>query len=574
MTRSPEILLLPFLILTAATAFAAGESAPDPYTISNNNTTVIQELLDGGEEETSAWWESMDGIPMLGAIVFRSRSMQSYVRSSIVDPDVSDFPKQELRLEMNGGNLWFGTRLQRDRGEMDMADLRRTAFQIENSSAQLIGGDFRVDLGLGWTVGSTPAFPSSSDPVAPLRKANQNVRPQLSSEEGRGWRGAALSLTPAAGKPTSLFIWGGRARYDARQEESGLVLYSDQGNHSAERLAQLKNVNETNLGSAVQVPIAGIRLEASRMISRFDTPLAVEGQPARFRFGGESFGASGVTLQTGNRRGRFLAAEMSRQDAGAWGGGAVASLPSPGSRLVVSMWRATATFAPLHARPWIATGTDPAGRSGIQVGIQRNLPSGARWTLTGMGEFREAFEGSPENRGASAASTLLLRTGPSASLELRGTLRSQWESGQTVRTVRQLLVHYFIEDFRDRIDVRLQGARGMDGNGWGASISSERRLGRVVAFTTTGTYFATAGSGVSVLVIEPSLPGELPVINLTGRRLRLAFRLRAFLPAGLEAVLRARVEHRFDGIVDVPSSRSWAVSVIWRSPQVIHKGGK
>ncbi len=570
-SRNPAFYLA--LVLGASAAAHAQENTTDLSVFDSDSTQVVQELLDGSDEETTSWWQAVEGVPVLGAIATRPQSMRTYLRSRLVNPGINDHPAQDVRFEANGGDLWFGGRLQRDRGEQNIADLQRLAIRADTRYLELIGGDFRVGLGIGWTLGATPAFPSSFDPAAPLRNSGRGIRPQLSSEEGRGWRGIAVSLAPAPDQPARLLAWGGSASYDAHSEEGGVVLYAEQGNHSPDRLNKLVTVKETHLGTALEVPVAGVRVEASRLISRFNAPLSSADQPARFRFARESFGASGLAMKWGGPRKHSLSAEVSRQDLGAWGGGIVASLPSyQRARLVASLWRATVDFAPLHARPWIPSGSDPAGRSGIQIGLLDAFPSGARWTLTGSGELREARENNPETRDASASSSLLVRIGALSHFELRARVRRTWERGATAKDDRLLRLHYFVEDRHSRFDLRLQGRRGREGDGWGASLGGDHRLGRVLAFSVTGTYFATSGSGESILVIEPVLPGELTVINLSGRRLRLAFRLRASPFPGLEAVLRANVEHRLDAPSEPPESKSWAVGLIWRPPQTIHRG--
>lgn len=566
MIHSHRLLALILLPLIATIAHSQTASLPDPNPLEQDSTT-IDELIDSEAGDATSWWEAMEGIPVLGELVSPQEPVRTYIRCRAVDPDANAFPNQDVRAEMTSGDLWVGTRLQRDRGEPDTADLQRIAFKYHTPSSTWIGGDFRIDLGLGWTVGSTPFFPSLSDPTAPLRNTNTNIRPQLSSEEGYGWRGAAVSILPQAGTSSRLIAWGGRATYDARGCDSSLVLYATQGNHTAERVESLSRVGETNLGASLRVPIGGVQTELIRTISRFDSPLAEEGQPARFRFGSESFGASGFSLRTGERRGRMLLAEASRQDGGAWGGGVVASFPSPTSRTVLSLWRATTSFAPLHSRPWIATGSDPAGRSGMQIGYQRGNASGVRWTFTGTDDFREETERDPEERSFSVASSFILRSGMDSNLEVRGSLRNRWSGGIREELLQRLLIHPYGEFEQHRVDFRAQAVRGQDGNGWGLSISDGRRLGRAVAFSAVAMYFATSGSGVGVVVIDPSLPGEMPVSYLTGRRLRLALRLQTGFPYGVEIALRTRVEHRFDPSEADPFSRSWAVSMIWKSPR-------
>jgi hypothetical protein len=197
---------------------------------------------------------------------------------------------------------------------------------------------------------------------------------------------------------------------------------------------------------------------------------------------------------------------------------------------VLSGWHADTAFAPLHARPYTAFGTDPAGWTGGQLDIAFAAPPLFDWSSAGVaaGE-RRAFSGAPGGREALELHGFgLRRLGRGWEAELRARARSERQEEGTDRTLRLALRR---PGPASRLTLRADLVRsgsaegGLVGAGWRGPLAG------MLEGSLALHWLDRSGSGVVMSVVEPSAPGLLPVLRLGSNRWRAAGRL-DFRPAG------------------------------------------
>lgn len=550
MRRFTSLLTSLLLAATWAAAQPPGDSL---------RTEELDELIDTPEETGQALWELRD--------LFGERAARPgfELRTRMENPDREPLPEQYMRARYATPGWEISGLVQRDTGEPNGADLTRISGEMSRGGLRVVAGDFRLDFGLGWTLATTPSWSTPTSPGAPFRRPSGGIRPMLSSEEGRGWRGAGTRLLTSAGElATRVHLWAGRARYDARQAGDGVLPYATQGDHTEERLETLSTVGETALGAALEGSLGPLRLGLIRSLHLFDKPLSDEDPASRFRFSDQRFSVNGLTARYETMSGTRAAAEVTLQEGHGWGGGVSYGKPlgETGS-FSLSGWRATLGFAPLHARPFLPTGTDPAGRSGVHTAFRLRPAPGV---IVSAGWFAELREGIVPTRSQGLFSGVQLRNGEGMTFEGRLSSRWGWEGGTLDKRSDELRLA--VGRPFGATDLRLRGqlGRSQKGDGWGLTLATRSRLAGLLALDLSGTYLATAGSGVQISVVEPNAPGLFPVRRLSGRRLRLASRLRARIERSVDLWLLGTVEHRLAGETD-PASRSWMAGMELRRPR-------
>lgn len=100
------------------------------------------------------------------------------------------------KLFVNSNNFSAGILTEKDAGEINFTD-HFTGF-VQYKSANLFNnivlGDYSIEFGEGLALWSAYSFSKGSDAINPPIKRVKNIRPHLSSEENRHFRGAAVSI--------------------------------------------------------------------------------------------------------------------------------------------------------------------------------------------------------------------------------------------------------------------------------------------------------------------------------------------------------------------------------------------
>ncbi len=473
---------------------------------------------------------------------FPGAPLTSRLRMRTEKPLDADYPYHLTRFDLVSSGRHLGGLVQRDPGEQNGADLWRAYAASSWVGGWILAGDFLVDQGLGWTISSAPAWPSGYDAAGPSRLRRAGVKPNRSTEEGRGWRGMGGGLRSDA---LEVDLWGGYADYDARLEDDGWHPYSSQGDHQPGRLDLIENIGERHYGARIGAWLPyGVRSGIVRWQSSWDHRLAESGQASRFRGGGEDAGATGLDFQVPIGRRAELRTEVTRQDHNSWGGASVIRL-RPGKILISTVvYRATSGFHTLHSRPFLPFGDDPGGRSGLQAGCETALE---RWRLGGWlaWERREPVESSPYSQHGTGGK--LYGWGPIGqgfSLDLRYSLRwTERENGESEYLRQSARVHIFHNLKGRRAGLRVQGTTTNSGDG--ALISGYLRLRQWKPLRLAGslTYLVTDGTGATLTVIEPSGPGLFPAVNLGRDQIRAATMLTLGLAEGLRLWISVDAAH-------------------------------
>lgn len=544
------------LIFATAVSGQAGRAADSAWAIVSpfargpafRSPDPVDALLDAPEQSAESIWEQLILPP--GSI---------YLRARATDVTTSPYPAHYLRAEYARNRAEIGALIARDDGERNGADLLRAGIEYSTAGTRLVAGDFRVDHALGWTVASTPAWASPTDPRAALRTGARGVRRNLSSEEGRGWRGAAVSYDPngessdttasSQSAPFSADIWAGVADYDARAgANGGFVPYSVQGDHRERRTADLETLRCTHAGArfGVHLPARLGEFEAIGVIDRFEAPIDADQAPARFRIPGRRFSAFALAWSHSDPgRKRVIEAEATRQSTGAYAGAIVAGTGlGEANAVLASAWRATLGFASLHARPYLAFGTDPAGRTGGQLNWVHKLPGDRRLAAGVAVDVAEPAAGSQEQTRALAHLTYETALAVNTTLRLQAIEDASWEPGGSSDSQVRGRALLRREQGANRIDLRGELSRGEHGAIGMLSFGVTNHGGEFASVRFAVTGILHAGRGVAVSVIEPDGPGRFPVRRVSGSRLRAAARVDVHPLAGLLIWLAARAESR------------------------------
>jgi len=559
----------PALILFLLLASSISADAQEPLqgdSLTSAEEVDLNSLLDVEESEAAEYLEStLYGPQGKYRIQTAPRIKRFILRGRLCNPGVDELPQHSLSLQGGNETFWVGARVQRDAGEPDASDLTRLTLQWKSRQTTMIVGDFKVDFGSGWTVGVTPTFPTSTDPDAPFRGFSGGMKPQQTSEEGRGWRGGAVRLALPGERAPSLNVWAGSAAYDAHEEEDGWAIYATQGDHTDEEATATNLVNERLYGSAVSFELGRVKLDAIRLVSFWDRTLSPTQQPSRFRFGGQSFGASGIALKQRSSSTNRYSVEISYQDHGAWGGGASTAIPLPESgQFVLASWRATSSFAPLHTRPWLPSGSDPAGKTGLFSAWNREFGDHLEVILGWYGNQREAMDSDSEERSQKINGICRFHPAPSLLLESVVSEKWDWQRGDTHERSRSARFHMRYRSGRNSRSLRLHISEELTGSGWGVTGSSRQSLGRLLALDLGATYLSTSGTGATIAVVEPAPLEAIPFVRLSGERMRLVMMLTFDPLPGARFWIRGRAEHRLDE-GSPGNTASWDLGIRWRA---------
>jgi hypothetical protein len=485
-----------------------------------NPDSLLEYFADDPTELTQELWEEID-IPTLN----------NHFRFRIIDPAEGNRSNHYLRYSHQSDRSYFGFLIQRDLNEPDNLDLVRFSYSNRIKGIDFSIGDFRIDSGLGWIVKSSPAWPSS-DPYASSRDISKGLRSNLSSEEGRGWKGIGISQKwqtyGTVFESIQTHIWGGFAKYDAFQDNNAWSIYSTQGDHTKNENKFENEVREDHFGltSGFNFAVFPFNLELTRLYSRFDHELSAN-QATRFTMNGNSVGATALYLYNNNKVKSYRwKTEISYQDQNAWGGGFVAGKEvSDVGFIVLNGWRATQNFSTLHSRPEKPFGSNPSGKSGLQLTVDIKNTILENFIIGSAYESRELHL---ENSVSSIANFFI-----SANRELddfrRVELRisgatTEFEYGENSFRIsnRARFVH---ETQSQREDIRIEYVKSLDGEGKLISLNHLQLFDSGIRTSVSLTYLKQSGTDASLTVIEPSGPGVFPVRRLGGERLRVATRI-------------------------------------------------
>ena len=441
------------------------------------------------------------------------------------------------------------------------------ALTLEQTAFTLIAGHFRVNMGEGWTVQSSPSFSLPSSPSAPFHRSLEGISANTSAEPLRGWVGGAVDchIQGSSALPT-INMWAGNLLYDADRESNGdYSLYSSLlwWDKKEER------VWETQAGMSITQPLGyGSQLQLIRSTSHFSEDLAPT-ETARYRFSDQTplFGATGIAFRhTGKHL--LLRGETTRQDHKAYGGGASGAYKTDRTgTFSVATWRATKAFATLHARPYLPFGSDPAGEGGYQAGwaggygiasliavnYARNLGEKEFYSRrveqeSGFEEYYYQYTPSQE----ALWLTLHLDLLPELTLELRGTVRNETEfldSYDELRHPKRHSIRTALRHSTSEGTIIIRGQYVASSTGVGRLYGLEWRSGKLrgVGFRAAATYLLADSYDARVTVVEPSAPGAFPFTTLTGEHLRVAGRLDLFASNGIILWASGSVDQDFDG---------------------------
>ncbi|MDP8206241.1 MAG: hypothetical protein P9L92_06225 [Candidatus Electryonea clarkiae] len=487
-------------------------------------------------------------------------------RIRVSDP-FSHFPGTIFRLRGKWNRWETGCLLNRDVNEHEFDDLRRIFISNESENSVIIGGDFIVNSALGWTIRSVPSFPAGYYAASPGRFVKDNIRPNLSTEEGNGFRGAAGNIR--YGKLTSS-VWGGISDYDSRIEDGNLVIYSEQGNHTESRINKIERINEKHLGGRISYSIReNLLLGTTLWKSSWDKDFNAENQPSRFRLNSDQSGAVGVDLNyhsMNNLNSRF---EIVNQENGGWGGAILGSVRRQSWQYVTYGYRATQSYHTLHARPFLPFGTDPSGKAGVYTGIERAVD---RWKIGGW--WAEEIQEPGENYSSSTytSGTRLYGRGPISdqiNLDIRLHFR-QDDEGSSEFQRRGVRMNITRDYYSTRLGFRSEIS--WDGGGKGSLLSVHFRevSGRGITIAGSVSLISQYGSGASLILVEPYGPGQFPVRRVTRKgiytalysSMKFRYGLRAWARVGLKRLEETEFAIDRDDVTAIDSI--WMTGIEWR----------
>ncbi len=474
-------------------------------------------------------------------------------RNRVLAPFSESSPAVWNRATFETGNWKFSGLIARDAGESNPADLWRLSAEWNRSSLRMVAGDFQVNQGLGWTVRSAPALPAGYAVMAPEWQRDGGLQVNRSSEEGRGWKGLGVRKD---WRTLNTSIWAGRAFYDARPGLDGPLPYSTQGDHSGSRSDFNRNLGESHAGARMEwrprlslldtdtlsTRFAPVAFGLTAAVSRWDTPLASSGLSSRYRTTGSrrtwrSIGGDFLLRPSANWR---IAGEVATQHSTAWGGAVTLRRDLPNAALLGMGYRATQAFEPLHARPFLPFGDDPAGRTGIYTGFETAF---RQWSFGGWwaGEQREAGVGgaSEEER----HKVRLIAWGPLTrtwTLDIR-IAQSETDLGARFERRRSIRGHLFRELSGRRYGLRAEEAWEDDGEGALLAMYNRERICPGVHATLQLAWVRQHHDGASVTLIEPYAPGLFPFRQVATEGLYGSLVIDAVLWGRLEGWTRARL---------------------------------
>jgi len=560
-----SLTILTLIILFPILSFAQEIIVEDNY----NNIPPQHELADIVDENdlNSAYlfWE-------------RLTSLNSHIRFTSRNLNGNDFPYQMLRARFNKDNYSIGTLVQRDTGEKDFADLKRIYLKYSRDNAEIILGDFRVDCGLNWTVASKASWSFLSSSYPSTYKWKPSISPNLSTEEGHGWKGAAFHYngdsSPLLNTKWSFDSWAGIAPYDARQDENNDWLpYSNQGNHGDSDGGE---VQESTLGSYLKLKLGNLPLTIGAIInySRFDKDLAPSGQNVRFGFAKNDFVSNGLTLDylAKDKSWQFFS-ELSRQENEALGGSALLIKNQENSKILLRGWHADSGFSTLHSRPDLPFGTNPVGKTGGQVEYVFHYSPSMDIRSSYAIEFKSDEEIADTDKRDSRFSLQCSYYLEKWDFSMALFNRSYWDIyspegyGEDLYKGNKNSMKFQILRRNDRSRIRLKSDIKFTHKKPAAlfALGYKNNYFKNFAFSLETNYLNNNPDNLTFSVIEAKGPGEFPFTFISGERLRFSSALTANVFNGIKLWINGYIDHNLDGdINEDKTDRQFSLGLEWR----------
>jgi hypothetical protein len=429
------------------------------------------------------------------------------------------------RAYLRRGAWEAGAILHRTRGEVNAADLWRAFVSRDEGPWKVVAGDFGVETGLGWTIGSRPAPPFAwRSRVASLRFA-EPVEGRLSRETGRGWKGLAGTWTA---EWYALRAWAGAAAYDARSGDGGLVVYASQGDHSG---PSRDTVQESIGGGSFTVQGERISGSVTGWIDRWSDAPAKGGQPARFEGLAQSNAGLGAMVQY-RGDGVSLQSEVSGWDARRLGGVVQGGVEADDWHGQMRVYAAAPEFQALHARPFLPFGSDPRGRLGVSLGAE-----------SGSDPWRYGFLWAQDRVHASMAGLQRGDTRRAGRFYVRYTNRYElrWESksddlpGQRSWHTGMTGIARFALSEDSRLQMRTQWLPASErGTGYVVAGKWTERVGTAWRYEVVLGYANVPAGHPGVILPAPVTTSGFPIRRATSSGLKFAMRIEAEPLPGLQ----------------------------------------
>ncbi len=201
-------------------------------------------------------------------------------------------PKMYNRLTVEDNyHLSSGVLLEKDAGEQSYADHVAGYGAIRNIGFinQIVIGDFTISSGQGVMLWSSSGFYKSSEVIASPKRSNKILKPFISSEENKYFRGAAVQSQLG---PLSVINFYSHHSFDASVDSTGTVSsFDESGLHRTEsEIAKQKTTAEKILGGKISSEFSFQNLKTkigvTGYVSTFDnvvessTPYAFTGSDA------------------------------------------------------------------------------------------------------------------------------------------------------------------------------------------------------------------------------------------------------------------------------------------------------
>jgi len=412
------------------------------------------------------------------------------------------------RLDLSYSNLKVGLLLHRDSGETSFYDLWRIYFTGRSQRTKVILGDFQVNQGLGWCIASTPSWLSIYRMDSSWRSYRTGIIPNRSSEEGRGWKGAAIQSNWGN---YAFSLWGGYAAYDARWDSDSLnvIPYSTQGDHTGGRLSRIVQVDEYHTGSRLYYQgEKQIELGLSGWMSRFSRPISPNTEAMRFEGLDRPIQTIGADLRIPLKPTLTLSTEVSVQDRHAWGGAVMGVNSVHTLHFSWMAYRATSAFRLLHARPYLPFGENAKGETGGCVGFESRV-NRIRFGVWWAEAVEEEVDASGYSKRSSGGRCYLIIPFPRMNtVECNYSLRHYYEKDH--EETHRLRFHAFHDRDSWRLDYRQEHVFSDDGYGTLYTLCHRERLMNQFEITGAITYFFQKGKNAAPVIVEQTAPGLFP----------------------------------------------------------------
>lgn len=398
----------------------------------------------------------------------------------------------------------------KDRGEEDPLDLIRGYLHYHADAFEFIAGSYSIHHGLGGWLSSRPNW--SAGYRGRVRSDHRGTRiiPNMSSEEGYGWTGIAGNYEL---RKFQLCIWSGFAFYDARQEESGWIIYSEQGNHVDNRSEDPNNLTEHLTGTTLSLDTRNHGLwSAGAWTNSWSEQLTELGQPTRFDRSKSTNSSFMISANAIEVKDLTLSAELSAQETGETAHLYSVKFPLNSNKdLVFYGYLANKEYSAIHSRSFLPFGGFVSGRSGLFTGLEARLSD---WKYGGW------IAAENQDEGLTQAGLKWFVTGPLKSnlfLILLGSVRvSQQEEELSWRTGRRSIrAHLEYEDMA-RTGLRFELSGDDLGHAFLAGGYHEESLASWLTGRVAASFHNHFREGATVSIIDGYIPGMFPV-SVAGR---------------------------------------------------------